>query len=54
MLYAIPEAIEPFLFVFIEKAGSSGGMMAMRWGFGARLIVFMTAVLTFPVSILRT
>jgi hypothetical protein len=44
MLYAIPEAIDPFLLVFIEKAGSSGGRMAMRWGIGARLIIFMTAV----------
>jgi hypothetical protein len=44
MLYAIPEAIDPFLLVFIEKAESSGGRMAMRWGIGARLIIFMTAV----------
>jgi hypothetical protein len=44
MFSDIPEAIEPFLLVLMAKALSSGGRMAMRWGMGARLMIFMTAV----------
>jgi hypothetical protein len=44
MVSAIPDAMEPFLLVLIAKAGSYGGRMAMRWGMGARLMIFMTAV----------
>lgn len=44
MLSDMPDAMEPFLLVLIVKPGSSGGKMAMRWGMGARLIIFTTAV----------
>lgn len=44
MVSAMPDAMEPFLLVLMAKAGSSGGRMAMRWGMGARLMIFMTAV----------
>lgn len=40
----IPEAIDPFLFVFSWNTPSSGCRMAMRWGTGARLITRTLAV----------
>jgi hypothetical protein len=44
MFSDIPDAIDPFLLVFIEKPAYSGGRMAIRCGMGARFIIFMTAV----------
>lgn len=40
----MPDAIDPFLFVFIENPGSSGGRMTILCGMGARFIIFITAV----------
>ncbi len=40
----IPEAIDPFLLVFMENASSSGGRMAIRWAIGALLIILTVAV----------
>lgn len=40
----IPEAMEPFLLVLMEKAVSSGGRMVIRCAIGALLIILMVAV----------
>lgn len=44
MFSAIPDAIDPFLLLFIEKAGLSGAMITTRWGMGARLMIRTVAV----------
>jgi hypothetical protein len=46
----MPEAIDPFLFVFMENSTSSGGRIVIRWGMGARLIILTVAVYDFSSS----
>ena len=43
----IPEAIDPFLLVFMLKELLYGGMMVMRCGMGARLMILTVAVYDF-------
>lgn len=40
----IPDAIDPFLFVFIEKTEFYGGIKVTLWGIGARLMTLTVAV----------